>query len=179
MNMNLSTEMGKKLKMLRESKGLSHDKLKSELNKEYGITLSRESLMNYEVTNEDHPKVGSNNGMRIETLRYLADFYGVSTDWLLGLDDSENVVPKRNGTMLPWKVVVQEKHEKTVIVWAEGPRGVRSYVEDAVRKGIIKFEDNEHEIITETYGLADPSAFEYADQYVYGCYEPCLCMQDA
>ena len=82
-----STLMGKRLKALRESKGISHVALRDELRKKYDIDISRDSLINYEVSDKEHPKAFKNDGMRVEYLRYLADFYGVSTDYLLGLTD--------------------------------------------------------------------------------------------
>ena len=82
-----STLMGKRLKALRESKGLSHVALRDELREKYDIDISRDSLINYEVSDKEHPKAFKNDGMRVEYLRYLADFYGVSTDYLLGLTD--------------------------------------------------------------------------------------------
>lgn len=43
--------------------------------------------MNYETTDQHHTKAYKNNGMKVEYLRILADYYGVSTDWLLGLSN--------------------------------------------------------------------------------------------
>lgn len=77
--------MAERLKQLRKGRGLSHDKLSKALLDQYGITISTDSLMNYEVTDPYHSKAGKNQGMKVEYLRYLANFYGVSTDYLLGL----------------------------------------------------------------------------------------------
>ncbi|MBR2520775.1 MAG: hypothetical protein IKE62_01160 [Oscillospiraceae bacterium] len=76
-------ETAKRLKRLRTSKGLSHEKLSEELSKRYGITISKSSLINYEATDYSS-KSGSNAGMKIEYLWCLSDFYGVSADYLLG-----------------------------------------------------------------------------------------------
>ena len=76
--------MAARLKQLRESKHLSHERLSqavTEKYEEYGVSISRDSLINYEKAN------GKNLGMRAECLRCLADFYGVSTDYLLGISD--------------------------------------------------------------------------------------------
>ena len=79
-----SLEMAKRLKQLRKENRFSHEKLRTELVK-YGIEISKDSLINYEVTDPFHTKAYSNNGMKVEYLRVLADFYHVSTDYLLGL----------------------------------------------------------------------------------------------
>lgn len=83
----LSLLMGKRLKEERERCGLSHVALRAAILEKYGVEISKDSLINYEVSDENHTKAYKNNGMRIEYLRYLADFYGVSTDWLLGLSE--------------------------------------------------------------------------------------------
>lgn len=80
----ISALMGARLKQLRENRNLSHDKLSNTITeqyKQYGISISRDSLINYEKPN------GKNLGMRAECLFCLANFYGVSTDYLLGLSD--------------------------------------------------------------------------------------------
>lgn len=84
---NLSLTMGKRLKDEREKCGLSHEKLRAALLEKYGVEISKDSLINYEVSDENHTKKYKNNGMRVEYLRYFADFYGVSADWLLGLSN--------------------------------------------------------------------------------------------
>lgn len=82
--------MAERLKQLRGSRGLSHERLSSALSAQYGINISSDSLMNYEVASEFHSKKYKNLGMRIEYLRYFADFYNVSTDYLLGLTDTKS-----------------------------------------------------------------------------------------
>ena len=85
----ISFVMGKRLKKLREERGLSHDKLIKQLNEQYGISVSRDSLMAYEISDESRAKASKlpNMGMRVEFLYCLADFYGVSLDYLLGKTD--------------------------------------------------------------------------------------------
>ena len=82
-----SLEMAKRLKQLRVDRGFSHEKLAAELSKQYGIRISKDSLINYEVADPNSERKYPNNGMKIEYLRCLADFFGVSTDYLLGLTD--------------------------------------------------------------------------------------------
>ena len=79
-----------RLRSLRKGKGLSHEGLSKELRTRYDIKISSDSLQNYEVTDEHHTKAYKNQGMRIEFLMCLADFYNVSADYLLGrTDDSQ------------------------------------------------------------------------------------------
>lgn len=80
-----SFEMARRLKALRISKKLSHNDLKNELQNRYGIKISRASLLNYEIDGEFHSKADalSNLKMNAEYLNCFADFYGVSTDYLL------------------------------------------------------------------------------------------------
>ena len=86
-DIQLSFTMADRLKQLREASGLSHEKLSSTLMATYGIKISSDSLKNYEVSDINHTKAFKNQGMRVEYLRYFADFYDVSTDYLLGLTD--------------------------------------------------------------------------------------------
>lgn len=83
----LSRLTGRRLKEVRERHGLSHVALSDAIQERYGVRIAKDSLINYEVSDEHHTKAYKNNGMRVEYLRYLADFYGVTTDWLLGLSD--------------------------------------------------------------------------------------------
>lgn len=94
---NISFTLGERLKDLREKRGLSHDKLKKQLNEKYGISVSRDSLMAYEISDETRAKASKfpNLGMRVEYLYCLADFYGVSLDYLLG----KSTVPVPDGTV--------------------------------------------------------------------------------
>lgn len=80
-----SFEMARRLKALRNARGLSHNDLKNELQSRYGIKISRASLLNYEIDDEFHSRADalSNLKMNAEYLNCFADFYGVSTDFLL------------------------------------------------------------------------------------------------
>lgn len=83
----LSIKTGERLHKLRISLGLSLEKLREEIYRKYGAKISRDSLINYEVSDENHTKRLKNNGMRIEYLRYFSDFYRVSSDYILGPSD--------------------------------------------------------------------------------------------
>lgn len=86
--------MANRLKQLRESKGLSHEKLCKAILERYNIKISSDSLQNYEVADINHTKAYKNQGMRVEYLRCFADFYGVSADYLLGISDVQSPDPK-------------------------------------------------------------------------------------
>lgn len=82
-----SVLMAKRLRELRQKRGLTFDGLRNELLQYAGMDISVESLKNYEVSKEGHPRAYRNEGMRAELVRALATFYGVSTDYLLGISD--------------------------------------------------------------------------------------------
>lgn len=85
-NHELSFTMAARLKQLREEAGLSHQKLSEQL----ATTISRDSLINYEVISEHHSSSFKNLGMSVKNLYALAAFYGVSTDYILGLTDTRS-----------------------------------------------------------------------------------------
>lgn len=86
-SLRCSLETGKRLKVLREQNGFTIDALVAVFAKTYGIKISRDSIIGYEVSDPNHLKAGKNNGMRVEYLRCFADLYGVSADYLLGLTE--------------------------------------------------------------------------------------------
>lgn len=102
-NKELSFLMGRRLKELRESRGLSQEKLRAELHKKYNSAddgkkeyakkrnkdsiISKDTLIKYEKTDGLAPNPYANGGMNVEYVRYFADFYGVSADYLIGLSD--------------------------------------------------------------------------------------------
>lgn len=89
---SISFDMGSRLKSLREKKNLSYQGLADALLNNYGIKISKDSLRDYEITSDYRAKAKSlpNLGMRTEYLYVLADFYKVSTDYLLGLSKYKN-----------------------------------------------------------------------------------------
>ncbi|MCI7727893.1 MAG: hypothetical protein MSH58_12305 [Clostridiales bacterium] len=93
MSKDSSFIMAKRLKELREEKKLSHISLSKALKEQYGIDISRDSLMCYEVSDPHHTKAYKNEGMRVEYLRCFSEFYDVSSDYLLGLTDDRNKKP--------------------------------------------------------------------------------------
>lgn len=82
----LSVALATRLKQERTSRNLSHVALRNALKEQYGIDISKDTLINYE-TGLNHAKTKKNLGMRVEYLMYFADFFGVSSDYLLGLSD--------------------------------------------------------------------------------------------
>lgn len=87
---SISFVTAQRLKELRTQKGLSHESLRKELFEKYGIDISVDSLKNYEVTKDSHVRAYKNEGMRLSYLRCLAAFYGVSSDYILGISDVKN-----------------------------------------------------------------------------------------
>lgn len=111
--------MAERLRQLRERKGLSHEKLSKALFDQYDVKISSDSLINYEVVKANHTKAYKNQGMRVEYLRCLADFYGVSADYILGED-----VPMSPDITLQGIVKNTELTEDNVaslITWANLP----------------------------------------------------------
>lgn len=90
---NLSSVLARRLKTLRESRGLTLAALSKEITEQYGVHISKESLTNYEVVDSFHSKAKKNEGMSVKYLRCLADFYNVSTDYLLGITQTPNREP--------------------------------------------------------------------------------------
>ena len=80
-----------RLKRLRESKKLSHDKLSAEIEDRYGVHIDRKTLINYEKAETLSSKPEAVKGMNITRLTALADYYGVSTDYLLGVSDCPSI----------------------------------------------------------------------------------------
>lgn len=70
--------LGKKLKKLRESRGLSQEELAEKLNKEFGTSINKGMISKWE--NE----IGE---PRLETARVLSTFFRISLDDLLGLGE--------------------------------------------------------------------------------------------
>lgn len=109
----LKIRTAKRLKELRTNynngNGISHEKLAAELNKRYsklenerknnylgslrGEIISAGVLKNYEITDVNHSKFNAGYGMNISYLTMLADFYNVTTDYLLGLSDDPQREP--------------------------------------------------------------------------------------
>lgn len=78
----IKTDLSRKLRALRQERGLSLGKLSEELYCHYNISISEASLKNYEA-GEFTSRAGSCIAMKLEYLCCLADFYGVSFDYLL------------------------------------------------------------------------------------------------
>jgi transcriptional regulator with XRE-family HTH domain len=65
-------DMGKKIKSLREEKGLTQEELAKE------ISIARSTLACYET---------SRNSLSAEWIKAFSKFFGVTADYLLGLED--------------------------------------------------------------------------------------------
>lgn len=102
---NRMNTLAENLKRYREKAKLSHQRLHDELIERYGEGLSAEetkakrynisksSLLNYEVSEPFHAHYQDVAGMNIGSLFYLAKFYDVSVDRLLGTVPEENPSP--------------------------------------------------------------------------------------
>lgn len=86
-----SLKMAKRLKYLRNLHGLSFDSLSKKIAEKYDVNISVSSLKNYEVSEENHSKAFNNKGMRAEFIWYLADFYGVPSDYILAIPENDTV----------------------------------------------------------------------------------------
>lgn len=92
-DISISDSIAERLKDLRENwedengkiKKLSHRELADRINTKFGASLHPDTLKFYEAKS-GHSKAGNNMGMKLETLLFLADFYQVSTDYILGRD---------------------------------------------------------------------------------------------
>lgn len=88
-NADFTEVLADRLHYLREEKGLSWDRLAETLKDQYGIQIHRDTLKFYEAKG-NHSKAGNNRAMKAEYLYCLADFYGVSVDYLLGRTDTRS-----------------------------------------------------------------------------------------
>jgi hypothetical protein len=86
-NEELMILSAQRIKECRKLKGLSHKKLADILSNKYNISISLDALKVYEIDNKYHTRFGNIKGMKIQYIYCLADFYGVSTDYLLGMTD--------------------------------------------------------------------------------------------
>lgn len=71
---------GKKLKALRTSMNLTQEGLAKALNTKYGTNFNKGMISKWENDKEEP---------RIDSVRYIADFFGMSLDEILGLKDNE------------------------------------------------------------------------------------------
>ncbi|MBS4190348.1 helix-turn-helix domain-containing protein [Bacillus sp. FJAT-49705] len=89
-------KFGEKLRELRNQKNLSIDELVSKLNSSYETSISKSMISRYENGQAD-PKM--------ENVRVIADFFKVSSDFLLGISDT---------TVIPFQPELTEKDEKDI-----------------------------------------------------------------
>lgn len=79
----LREQVGERITVLREARGLSQRDLSDELAK-LGLVVRRETITQWENGTRD---------LKTEYLAKLSEFFGVSTDWLLGLTDAPERTP--------------------------------------------------------------------------------------
>lgn len=82
----MSYSFGKKLKWLRTSKKLTQEGLARALNLRYGTNFNKGMISKWENDKEEP---------RMDSIRYIADFFGISLDEILGLksDSVQKVNP--------------------------------------------------------------------------------------
>lgn len=86
-----SVKIAQRLRTLRESAGLNPEQLSRAIYEKSGVKIGRNSIINYEVGESYNTKTDKNLGMRSEYVIAFADFYGVSTDYILCLTDIPNI----------------------------------------------------------------------------------------
>lgn len=79
----LREQVGERITVLRETRGLSQRDLSDELAK-LGLVVRRETITQWENGTRD---------LKTEYLTKLSEFFGVSADWLLGLTDAPERTP--------------------------------------------------------------------------------------
>lgn len=157
--------MAARLKQLRKERKLSHVSLSTALNQQYGIDISRDSLMSYEVTDPNHNKPYKNEGMRVEYLRCLADFYGVSSDYLLGLTDDPSKKPAAADELGLSPVIIDEiKRYKEIAPWRLS--GLNTFLEATLPTNLFNEIDIlRHKIVSESD--TKPSTIELENAELY------------
>jgi hypothetical protein len=78
--------IGANIKTLREQHQLSHEKLSEDIEKRGFEKISVSSLKAYEVSDINHSKAYNQAGMSLNNLATLADYYGVSIEYILGIE---------------------------------------------------------------------------------------------
>ena len=109
-----------RLKRLRESKKLSHDKLSDEIEDRYGVHIDKKTLINYEKAETLSSKPEAVKGMNITRLTALADYYGVSTDYLLGVSDCPSI--RKDVKVIQKTLGISPKATKNLISIVESSR---------------------------------------------------------
>lgn len=159
-NDGMKSLTAKRLKELREEKGLTFEKLAYSLTEKYGDSdqgegkyiISVGALKNYEVSDIYNSKFKTGYGMNIQYLSIFADFYDVSTDYLLGRTDSK--LPDIDDRAIQVKTGLSDKAINVLMSFNHGKHG----------KSKIKYKDwdwpaifNSINIIVEE--MEDPDSF--------------------
>ena len=89
---NRTDIIANRLRLLRKNSGLSTAKLAEALDEKYKGVITEQTIKSYEARNSSS-KYKKNLGMSIERLIMFAEFYNVSADYILGLDDDPSRKP--------------------------------------------------------------------------------------
>lgn len=119
-----SVEIAKRLRSLRESVGLNPEQLSRAIYEKSGVKIGRNSIINYEVGESYNTKTDKNLGMRAEYVIALADFYGVSTDYLLGRTPDDVKTPDMDKRAVCDYTGLSEKAVSRLAAYAKGERPV-------------------------------------------------------
>lgn len=148
-NDGMKSLTAKRLKELREEKGLTFEKLANCLTKKYGDSdqgegkyiISVGALKNYEVSDIYNSKFKTGYGMNIQYLSMFAGFYDVSTDYLLGRTDSK--LPDIKDRGIQEKLGLSDKSIEILAGYNHGKNG----------KSPIKYKDWEWPPIFESINI--------------------------
>lgn len=120
--MNTRTDIiAERLRLLRNSRGLSTAKLAVALEERYPGTITEQTIKNYEARSSSS-KHGKNLGMSVDKLIVFSEFYNVSTDFILGLDDdySRKPVATKELGLSPATVKILSDRNRTTKRWHPG-----------------------------------------------------------
>ena len=82
-----SSIIANKLRSLREERGLSRNRLADELSLKCNQDISGEMIRRYELVPKSNDVKHANTSMSVKVLHALAEYFGVSTDYILGRTD--------------------------------------------------------------------------------------------
>ena len=106
----MNDTFGKRFKSLRVEKGITHDELVKEFNEKYFYNFTKSSISMYE-NDKQVPEV--------DVLKKWAEYFEVSTDFLLGNSDIRN----------PYKEA-PEKTEEDIDLWLSKTDGYKELPEE-------------------------------------------------
>lgn len=110
----MENTFGKRLKALREEHELTMDYVVLDMQRKYNIEINKGQLSRWE----------RGQSPSLQCVKYLAMYYNVSADYLLGLTDSKKPSAKISNLI----TMLQQEHESTDV------EQVRETIQDALEK---------------------------------------------